>query len=54
MGRLVIFFRVQVCFITKNSFESYFLLAGVRGIEPLIKVLETFVIPFNYTPKLES
>ena len=27
-----------------------FLLAGVAGIEPTIKVLETFVIPFNYTP----
>jgi hypothetical protein len=25
-------------------------IAGVAGIEPTIKVLETFVIPFNYTP----
>jgi hypothetical protein len=29
-------------------------LAGVVGIEPTPKVLETFVLPLNYTPKLES
>ena len=27
-------------------------LAGVVGIEPTPKVLETFVLPLNYTPKL--
>ncbi len=26
-------------------------LAGVRGVEPLTMVLETIVIPFNYTPE---
>lgn len=26
------------------------LLAGVLGVEPRIKVLETFVMPFHYTP----
>jgi hypothetical protein len=26
-------------------------LAGVVGIEPTPKVLETFVLPLNYTPK---
>jgi hypothetical protein len=26
------------------------LLAGVAGIEPTPKVLETFVLPLNYTP----
>lgn len=25
-------------------------MAGVRGIEPLTTVLETVVMPFNYTP----
>lgn len=25
-------------------------MAGVAGIEPTIMVLETIVIPFNYTP----
>jgi hypothetical protein len=27
-------------------------LAGVAGIEPTPKVLETFVLPLNYTPKM--
>ena len=27
-------------------------LAGVVGIEPTPKVLETFVLPLNYTPKM--
>ncbi len=27
------------------------ILAGVVGIEPTPKVLETFVLPLNYTPK---
>jgi hypothetical protein len=26
--------------------------AGVEGIEPPTKVLETSIIPFNYTPKI--
>lgn len=26
-------------------------MAGVVGIEPTSKVLETFVLPLNYTPK---
>ncbi len=26
-------------------------MAGVAGIEPTSKVLETFVLPLNYTPK---
>src|SRR5699024_2734125 len=30
------------------------LLAGVVGIEPTSKVLETFVLPLNYTPILEK
>lgn len=29
---------------------SELFLAGVLGLEPRIKVLETFVIPFHYTP----
>jgi hypothetical protein len=29
------------------------LMAGVVGIEPTPKVLETFVLPLNYTPKLD-
>ncbi len=28
-----------------------FKMAGVVGIEPTSKVLETFVLPLNYTPK---
>jgi hypothetical protein len=28
------------------------ILAGVVGIEPTPKVLETFVLPLNYTPKM--
>ena len=27
-------------------------MAGVIGIEPILKVLETSVLPLNYTPKL--
>ena len=27
-------------------------LAGVVGIEPTLKVLETFVLPLNYTPNI--
>ena len=30
----------------------FFSLAGVVGIEPTPKVLETFVLPLNYTPKM--
>jgi hypothetical protein len=29
-------------------------LAGVVGIEPTPKVLETFVLPLNYTPMIIS
>ena len=32
--------------------KSYlFILAGVEGIEPSSKVLETPILPMNYTPK---
>ena len=36
----------------KNSEYKYpeFLFAGLEGIEPPIAVLETAVIPFNYSP----
>src|SRR5690242_11028165 len=30
----------------------FFSLTGVVGIEPTPKVLETFVLPLNYTPKM--
>ena len=36
--------------ITPKS-ATFFLVAGVEGIEPSIMVLETIAIPFNYTPK---
>jgi len=32
-------------------FDSFLHLAGVAGIEPTMMVLETIVIPFNYTPR---
>ncbi len=40
----------------KNAVLDGFLIemAGVEGIEPPIAVLETVVIPFNYTPSKES
>jgi len=37
----------------KGIFENFvriFSLAGVEGIEPPSTVLETVVVPFNYTP----
>jgi hypothetical protein len=34
-----------------NSATPACVLAGVVGIEPTPKVLETFVLPLNYTPK---
>jgi hypothetical protein len=33
---------------------NFIILAGVVGIEPTPKVLETFVLPLNYTPKLNG
>ncbi len=33
-----------------NHFATTAILAGVVGIEPTSKVLETFVLPLNYTP----
>ena len=38
----------------KKSYKNvgFFNLAGVVGIEPTSKVLETFILPMNYTPKL--
>ena len=35
-----------------NHFATTAILAGVVGIEPTPKVLETFVLPLNYTPKM--
>jgi hypothetical protein len=35
-----------------RRYEMILKLAGVVGIEPTPKVLETFVLPLNYTPIL--
>ena len=36
------------------SYKSIIKLAGVEGIEPSSTVLETAVIPFNYTPTVSK
>jgi|BioPla2DNA2_1021312.scaffolds.fasta_scaffold596547_1 hypothetical protein len=33
-----------------NHFATIAILAGVEGIEPSLAVLETAVLPLNYTP----
>jgi hypothetical protein len=54
---------VEPTLLTEHDFESCASansatpakkLAGVVGIEPTPKVLETFVLPLNYTPMMES
>ncbi|MDB5055597.1 MAG: hypothetical protein JWM44_3647 [Bacilli bacterium] len=32
--------------------QRYFTLAGAVGLEPTPKVLETFVLPLNYAPRV--
>ncbi len=39
---------------TSPQSPLYKKLAGVVGIEPTPKVLETFVLPLNYTPKING
>lgn len=34
----------------RSVHEVHTILAGVVGIEPTSKVLETFILPMNYTP----
>ena len=41
-------FRLH-CFI---SFQKYLLKAGAIGVEPISLVLETSILPLNYTPIL--
>ena len=35
-----------------GSTDPIFIYAGSKGVEPLIEVLETSVIPFNYEPSI--
>ena len=55
MGRLVGIepTRVGATIRCVNHFAiaAIFFLAGVAGIEPTLTVLETAVLPLNYTPK---
>jgi hypothetical protein len=37
---------------TKNNIIKIFKISGMKGIEPLLLVLETNVLPLNYTPLL--
>lgn len=39
--------RASFAFAQSGGFDPF---AGSKGVEPLIEVLETSVIPFNYEP----
>ena len=40
--------------LTTSPQPPCYVLAGVVGIEPTPKVLETFVLPLNYTPNMHG
>lgn len=45
--------RTKVRFLPPNKLNlQFFSLAGVEGIEPSSGVLETLILPMNYTPKI--